>query len=30
MKATRGKADPQLANQLIQEKLDSLKAKENC
>jgi len=29
MRATRGKADPQLANQLIQEKLESLKAKEN-
>ena len=30
MKATKGKADPQLANQLIHEKLESLKAKENC
>ena len=29
MKATRGKADPQLANQMIQEKLDTIKAKEN-
>ena len=29
MRATKGKADPQLANQLIQEKLDSLKAKQN-
>jgi aspartyl-tRNA(Asn)/glutamyl-tRNA(Gln) amidotransferase subunit B len=29
MRATKGKADPQLANQLIQEKLESLKAKEN-
>jgi aspartyl-tRNA(Asn)/glutamyl-tRNA(Gln) amidotransferase subunit B len=28
MKATRGKADPQLANQMIQEKLDTIKAKE--
>ena len=29
MKATRSKADPQLANQMIQEKLDTIKAKEN-
>jgi aspartyl-tRNA(Asn)/glutamyl-tRNA(Gln) amidotransferase subunit B len=29
MKATRGKADPQLANQMIQEKLDTIKAQEN-
>jgi aspartyl-tRNA(Asn)/glutamyl-tRNA(Gln) amidotransferase subunit B len=29
MRATKGKADPQLANQMIQEKLDSLKAKQN-
>jgi aspartyl-tRNA(Asn)/glutamyl-tRNA(Gln) amidotransferase subunit B len=29
MQATKGKADPKLANQLIQEKLDSLKAKQN-
>ena len=29
MKATRGKADPQLANQMIQEKLDTIKAKKN-
>ncbi|MBN1785138.1 MAG: Asp-tRNA(Asn)/Glu-tRNA(Gln) amidotransferase subunit GatB [Candidatus Bathyarchaeota archaeon] len=29
MKATRGKADPQLANQMIQEKLNTIKAKEN-
>jgi aspartyl-tRNA(Asn)/glutamyl-tRNA(Gln) amidotransferase subunit B len=29
MKATRGKADPQLANQLIQEKLESLKTKQD-
>lgn len=29
MRATKGKADPQLANQLIQEKLQSLKAREN-
>ena len=29
MRATKGKADPQLANSLIQEKLDSLKAKQN-
>ena len=29
MRATKGKADPKLANQLIQEKLDSLKAKQN-
>ena len=29
MRATKGKADPQLANQLIQEKLRSLNAKEN-
>ena len=29
MKATKGKADPQLANQMIQEKLESIKAKEN-
>jgi aspartyl-tRNA(Asn)/glutamyl-tRNA(Gln) amidotransferase subunit B len=28
MKATRGKADPQLANQMIQEKLEELKSKE--
>ena len=27
MRATRGKADPQLANQMIQEKLDTIKAK---
>jgi aspartyl-tRNA(Asn)/glutamyl-tRNA(Gln) amidotransferase subunit B len=29
MRATRGKADPQLANQMIHEKLATLKAKEN-
>jgi len=29
MKATRGKADPQLANQMIQEKLETIKTKEN-
>ena len=29
MMATKGKADPQLANQLIHEKLESLRAKEN-
>jgi len=29
MRATKGKADPQLANQMIQEKLESIKAKEN-
>ncbi|PVX24770.1 MAG: Asp-tRNA(Asn)/Glu-tRNA(Gln) amidotransferase GatCAB subunit B [Candidatus Bathyarchaeum sp.] len=29
MRATKGKADPQLANQMIQEKLESLKSKEN-
>jgi aspartyl-tRNA(Asn)/glutamyl-tRNA(Gln) amidotransferase subunit B len=29
MRATKGKADPQLANQMIQEKLNSIKAKEN-
>ena len=29
MRLTKGKADPQLTNQLIQEKLDSLKAKQN-
>ena len=29
MKATKGKADPQLVNQMIHEKLESLKAKEN-
>ena len=29
MRVTKGKADPNLANQLIQEKLDSLKAKQN-
>ncbi|MGD9131035.1 MAG: Asp-tRNA(Asn)/Glu-tRNA(Gln) amidotransferase subunit GatB [Candidatus Bathyarchaeota archaeon] len=28
MRATKGKADPQLANQLIREKLESIKAKE--
>jgi aspartyl-tRNA(Asn)/glutamyl-tRNA(Gln) amidotransferase subunit B len=28
MKATKGKADPQLANQIIQEKLESIKTKE--
>ena len=27
MKATRGKADPQLANQMIQEKLETIKNK---
>jgi aspartyl-tRNA(Asn)/glutamyl-tRNA(Gln) amidotransferase subunit B len=30
MRATKGKADPQLANQLIQEKLESLKTKKDC
>jgi aspartyl-tRNA(Asn)/glutamyl-tRNA(Gln) amidotransferase subunit B len=30
MRATKGKADPQLANQLIQEKLESLKTKKEC
>jgi aspartyl-tRNA(Asn)/glutamyl-tRNA(Gln) amidotransferase subunit B len=29
MKATRGKADPELANKMIQEKLEELKSKEN-
>jgi aspartyl-tRNA(Asn)/glutamyl-tRNA(Gln) amidotransferase subunit B len=29
MKATRGKADPQLANQLIQEKLETIKTKDS-
>ena len=29
MRATKGKADPQLANQMIHEKLEELKAKEN-
>jgi len=29
MRATKGKADPQLANQMIREKLESIKAKEN-
>ncbi|MGD2066526.1 MAG: Asp-tRNA(Asn)/Glu-tRNA(Gln) amidotransferase subunit GatB [Candidatus Bathyarchaeota archaeon] len=29
MRATRGKADPQLANQMIHEKLETVKAKEN-
>jgi aspartyl-tRNA(Asn)/glutamyl-tRNA(Gln) amidotransferase subunit B len=29
MRATKGKADPQLANQMIHEKLESIKAKEN-
>jgi aspartyl-tRNA(Asn)/glutamyl-tRNA(Gln) amidotransferase subunit B len=30
MRATKGKADPQLANQLIREKLESLKTKKEC
>ena len=29
MKATKGKADPKLANQMIQEKLETLKIKDN-
>ena len=29
MKATKGKADPQLANKLIHDKLETLKIKEN-
>jgi Asp-tRNA(Asn)/Glu-tRNA(Gln) amidotransferase B subunit len=29
MRATKGKADPQLANQLILEKLKSMEAQEN-
>jgi aspartyl-tRNA(Asn)/glutamyl-tRNA(Gln) amidotransferase subunit B len=29
MRATKGKADPQLANKMIHEKLEELKAKEN-